>query len=128
MSFQDLLKRVQSTVTITIDGIELTVNKLTVKELEHYKSIVNKALGTIKMGMGNERNLQSANMNVDQVSTAQDQADKYLIKCSFKNEEITDEQINELYEIYNPLVNELKKINNINEVDNGELEDDLKNY
>ena len=127
MSFNDLIKNIENKATIKINGQELSVDKLTVRELEHYKSIVNKALGTVKMGMGNERNLQSANMNVEQVTTAQDKADHYLIQCSFKSEEITEESINELYDLYNPLVNELKRVNNINEVNNDRLESDLKN-
>lgn len=127
MSFQDLIQTVQNKQTITVNGIELTVDKLTVKELEQYKSIVNRALGTVKMGMGNQRNLQSANMNVDEVSVAQDKADHYLIQCSFKDEEITEEEINKLYDLYSPLVEELKRVNSINEVDNDQLEQDLKN-
>ena len=79
------------------------------------------------MGMGNQRNLQSANMNVDEVSVAQDKADHYLIQCSFKDEEITEEEINKLYDLYSPLVEELKRVNSINEVDNDQLEQDLKN-
>lgn len=128
MSFNELIKTVQNTDTIKINGQEITVNKLTVRELETYKSIVNKALGTIKMGMGNERNLQSANMNVEQVTNAQDKADHYLIQRSFKDEEISEEQINQLYDLYTPLVEELKRVNNINEVNNERLEDDLKNF
>lgn len=127
MSFQELIKTVQNKQEITVNGQTLTVDKLTVKELEQYKNIVNRALGTVKMGMGNERNLQSANMNVEQVSAAQDKADHYLIQCSFKDEEIGEEEIDKLYDLYTPLVEALKKVNNINETDNSRLESDLKN-
>lgn len=127
MSFKNLLGRVQKTAEIQIGEETLTVYKLTVKEHEKYKQIVNKALGTVKMGMGDNRNTQSANMNVEQVSTAQDKADRYMIKCAFKDEEINDEQIDELFDLYGPLVAELKRVNNITEVDTSRLEDDLKN-
>lgn len=127
MSFNELIKTVQNKQNITVNGMNLTVDKLTVKELENYKAIVNKALGTVKMGMGNERNLQSANMNVEQVTLAQDKADHYLIQCSFKDEEIGEAEIDKLYDLYAPLVDELKRVNNIVEVDNDQLEADLKN-
>ena len=127
MSFNDLVKTIQSKQEITVNGQTITVDKLTVKELEQYKNIVNRALGTVKMGMGNERNLQSANMNVEQVSVAQDKADHYLIQCSFKEENIGEEEIDKLYDLYTPLVEELKRVNNISEADNSQLEDDLKN-
>lgn len=126
MSFKELQQLAEGTAEININGKTQVVQKLKIFEKQEYNKIVNQGLGTIKTGL-NEGATNSANLNVERVTTAQDKADKYLIKTTFKDEKITDEDINNLYDIYDVLVDELKRVNNIIEVENKKLEDDIKN-
>lgn len=127
MSFKQLQQLAEGTAEININGEKQVVPKLKIFEKEEYNKIVNKGLGTIKTGLSGDTSNQTANLNVEKVTTSQNQADKYLIKTTFKDEKITDEDINNLYDIYPILVNELKRINNIVEVENSNLDDDIKN-
>lgn len=127
MSFKQLQQLAEGTAEININGEKQVVQKLKIFEKEEYNKIVNKGLGTIKTGLSGDTSNQTANLNVEKVTTSQNQADKYLIKTTFKDEKITDEDINNLYDIYPILVNELKRINNIVEVENSNLDDDIKN-
>lgn len=126
MSFKDLQQLASATAEITIQGNTQIVQKLTIKEKEEYTRLVNQGLGTIRTDMGQSNNTQSANLNVERVTTAQDKANRYLIKQSYKDEEITDKDIDQLYDVYDELVAELKRINHISEVDNEKLEADIK--
>ena len=126
MSFKQLKKIANGTAEITINGETQTVQKLKIFEKEEYNRIVNTGLGTIKTGLNGGTSNQSANLNVEKVTSAQDKADKYLIKTTFKDEQVTDDDINNLYDIYPVLVAELKRVNNITEVENNRLEDDIK--
>ncbi len=127
MSFKQLQQLAEGTAEININGEKQVVQKLKIFEKEEYNKIVNKGLGTIKTGLSGDTSNQTANLNVEKVTTSQNQADKYLIKTTFKDEKITDEDINNLYDIYPILVDELKRINNIVEVENSNLDDDIKN-
>lgn len=127
MSFKQLQQLAEGTAEININGEKQVVPKLKIFEKEEYNKIVNKGLGTIKTGLSGDTSNQTANLNVEKVTTSQNQADKYLIKTTFKDEKITDEDINKLYDIYPILVDELKRINNIVEVENSNLDDDIKN-
>jgi len=126
MSFKDLQQLASATAEITIQENKQIVQKLTIKEKEEYTRLVNQGLGTIRTDMGQSNNTQSANLNVERVTTAQDKANRYLIKQSYKDEEITDKDIDQLYDVYDELVSELKRINHISEVDNDTLEADIK--
>lgn len=126
MSFKDLQQLASATAEITVGENTQIVQKLTIKEKEEYTRLVNQGLGTIRTDMGQSNNTQSANLNVERVTTAQDKANRYLIKASFKDEEIKDEDIDQLYDIYDELVEELKRVNHISEVDNSTLEADIK--
>ena len=126
MSFKDLQQLASATAEITIQENTQIVQKLTIKEKEEYTRLVNQGLGTIRTDMGQSNNTQSANLNVERVTTAQDKANRYLIKQSYKDEEITDKDIDQLYDVYDELVSELKRINHISEVDNEKLEADIK--
>jgi len=126
MSFKDLQQLASATAEITIQENTQIVQKLTIKEKEEYTRLVNQGLGTIRTDMGQSNNTQSANLNVERVTTAQDKANRYLIKQSYKDEEITDKDIDQLYDVYDELVSELKRINHISEVDNDTLEADIK--
>jgi len=126
MSFKQLKQLANGTAEITINGETQTVQKLKIFEKEEYNRIVNTGLGTIKTGLNGGTSNQSANLNVEKVTSAQDKADKYLIKTTFKDEQVTDDDINNLYDIYPVLVAELKRVNNITEVENNRLEDDIK--
>ena len=126
MSFKQLKQLANGTAEININGETQTVQKLKIFEKEEYNRIVNTGLGTIKTGLNGGTSNQSANLNVEKVTSAQDKADKYLIKTTFKDEQVTDDDINNLYDIYPVLVAELKRVNNITEVENNRLEDDIK--
>mgnify|MGYP003522033221 CR=1 FL=1 len=126
MSFKQIKQLANGTAEITINGETQTVQKLKIFEKEEYNRIVNTGLGTIKTGLNGGTSNQSANLNVEKVTSAQDKADKYLIKTTFKDEQVTDDDINNLYDIYPVLVAELKRVNNITEVENNRLEDDIK--
>lgn len=126
MSFKELQQLAEGTAEIEINGKKQVVQKLKIFEKEEYNRIINQGLGTIKTGIGGANN-QSANLNVEKVTLAQDKADKYLIKTTFKDEKITDDDINNLYDIYPVLLAELKRVNHISEVDNAKFEDDIKN-
>lgn len=121
---------VSNTATITINDETETVRKLTVKELEHYEKIVNTGLGKMQTGL-NDRSGQKASIDIEKFGTKQNEADKYLIKRSFLNPEgeetVTDEDINELYELYPVIVSELKRVNHIGEVDTEEVSEAIKN-
>ena len=127
MSFKELQQLAEGTAEIEINGETQIVPKLKIFEKEEYNRIVNQGLGTIKAGLNGNANNQSANLNVEKVTIAQDKADKYLIRTTYKDEDITDDDINNLYDIYPVLVSELKRINHINDVDSEQLADDLKN-
>lgn len=127
MSFKDLQQLAEGTAEININGEVQVVRKLKIFEKEEYNRIINKGLGTIRTGLNGRESSQQANLNVEQVTIAQDKADKYLIKTTFSDEEISDDDINNLYDIYPVLVAELKRVNNISEVDSEELADDIKN-
>lgn len=127
MSFKQLQQLAEGTAEININGEKQVVPKLKIFEKEEYNKIINKGLGTIKTGLSGDTSNQTANLNVEKVTTSQNEADKYLIKTTFKDEKITDEDINKLYDIYPILVDELKRINNIVEVENSNLDDDIKN-
>lgn len=127
MTFKKLQQLATGTAEIEVNGEKQVVNKLKIFEKEKYNQIINKGLGTIKTGLSGDTSNQTANLNVEKVTTAQNQADNYLIKTTFKDENITDDDINNLYEIYPILVSELKRINGISEVDADQLADDIKN-
>lgn len=127
MTFKKLQQLATGTAEIEVNGEKQVVNKLKIFEKEKYNQIINKGLGTIKTGLNGRDSSQQATLNVEQVTTAQNKADNYLIKTTFKDENITDDDINNLYEIYPILVSELKRINGISEVDADQLADDIKN-
>lgn len=127
MTFKKLQQLATGTAEIEVNGEKQVVNKLKIFEKEKYNQIINKGLGTIKTGINGRDSSQQATLNVEQVTTAQNKADNYLIKTTFKDENITDDDINNLYEIYPILVSELKRINGISEVDADQLADDIKN-
>jgi hypothetical protein len=127
LTFKKLQQLATGTAEIEVNGEKQVVNKLKIFEKEKYNQIINKGLGTIKTGINGRDSSQQATLNVEQVTTAQNKADNYLIKTTFKDENITDDDINNLYEIYPILVSELKRINGISEVDADQLADDIKN-
>jgi hypothetical protein len=128
MSFSDLQKLANATAEITIQGKTQIIQKLTIREKEEYNKLVNQGLGNIKTNISqrNTDNTQTANLNIEKVSLAQEKANRYLIKQTFKTEKISDDDIDELYEVYDELLSELKRVNHIVEVDNEELEADIK--
>ena len=59
---------------------------------------------------------------------AQKRAEHYLIRQSFLSDEgteITEEDIDLLYDLYDPLIKELKRVNGIVDASNEELADTL---
>ena len=128
MSFDNILQLANGTATITVEGVEEQVKLLTISEKQEYEKLANKGLGKITMGIGEQRTEQKTNLDVEKVTTAQNEADNYLIKTTFttKDKTITDEDIDKLYNIYQPLVDELKRVNHIREVEPERLEQDIK--
>lgn len=119
MSFESLKQLATGTATIKIQGVEETVNLLTVGQREHYENLINTGMGTVQanIGRGSE---QKANMNIEKMNKAQQKANHYLISQSLTKEDgsnITDEDIDGLYLIYPELVKELKRVNDIIDVD-----------
>lgn len=137
MSFENIKQLAQGKATITINNVTEEVNLLTVSERERYDSLTNEGFGTIQANLGRGNQTQKANMNIQKVTEAHNRADHYLIKCSFKTDdkEITEEDINGLYDIYPLLVKELKRVNGIIDTDDEKViealqektEQDLKN-
>lgn len=119
---------------ITIEGLDekVKVKKLSVKEMREYERIRNEGFGTVKTNIGGMRD-QTANINISKVSATQNDADIYLVKTSFTydDEVCTDEDVENLYDLFPIVVTELKKINHINvgdedEVSPTELENSIK--
>ena len=139
MSFENLKQLTRGTATITIDGITEEVHLLTVKQREEYENILNKGLGNIQTSLGRATE-QKANMNVEKVNKSQQAANRYLVLHSGITHEngtaITEEDIDQLYSIYPRLVKELKRVNDIIEVEDETMikavqnknENDLKNF
>lgn len=139
MSFENLKQLTRGTATITIDGITEEVHLLTVKQREEYENILNKGLGNIQTSLGRSTE-QKANMNVEKVNKSQQAANRYLVLNSGITHEngtaITEEDIDQLYSIYPRLVKELKRVNDIIEVEDETMlkavqnknENDLKNF
>ena len=105
---------------INVQGIKKEVRKLTVSEIEQYQDIINQGIGNMQTGL-NAREGQKANINLEKFAHKQNEADKYLIRRSFLdkdgNEVVTEQDIDELYDVYNDLVSELHRVNHINQED-----------
>lgn len=112
MSFNNIKQLAKGTSTISINGVEEEVKLLTVREKEQYDNIVNEGFGTIQANLG-RNTTQQANMNIQRVTSSQYKADRFLIKTTYKDEKISDEDIDNLYNIYKELVSELKRVNGI---------------
>lgn len=127
--FDDLKNIATDKATINIRGHEEEVRKLTVSEMENYQKILNKGIGKVKTNLS-QQEVQQALLDIEKVGEKQSEADRYLIKRSFseKGEEssITDDDIDDLYDVYNELVQQLHIINGINVVDNNNVEEKIK--
>lgn len=127
--FDDLKNIATEKATINIRGHEEEVRKLTVSEMENYQKILNKGIGKVKTNLS-QQEVQQALLDIEKVGEKQSEADRYLIKRSFseKGEEssITDDDIDELYDVYNEVVQQLHIINGINVVDNNNVEEKIK--
>ena len=127
--FDDLKNIAEDKATINIRGHEEEVRKLTVSEMENYQKILNKGIGKVKTNLS-QQEVQQALLDIEKVGEKQSEADRYLIKRSFseKGEEssITDDDIDDLYDVYNELVQQLHIINGINVVDNNNVEEKIK--
>ena len=127
--FDDLKNIATEKATINIRGHEEEVRKLTVSEMENYQKILNKGIGKVKTNLS-QQEVQQALLDIEKVGEKQSEADRYLIKRSFseKGEEssITDDDIDDLYDVYNELVQQLHIINGINVVDNNNVEEQIK--
>ena len=140
--FDDLKNIATEKATINIRGHEEEVRKLTVSEMENYQKILNKGIGKVKTNLS-QQEVQQALLDIiiadtllfcknkpKKVGEKQSEADRYLIKRSFseKGEEssITDDDIDELYDVYNEVVQQLHIINGINVVDNNNVEEKIK--
>ena len=127
--FDDLKNIATEKATINIRGHEEEVRKLTVSEMENYQKILNKGIGKVKTNLS-QQEVQQALLDIEKVGEKQSEADRYLIKRSFseKGEEssITDDDIDDLYDVYNELVQQLHLINGINVVDNNNVEEQIK--
>lgn len=127
--FDDLKNIATDKATINIRGHEEEVRKLTVSEMENYQKIINKGIGKVKTNLS-QQEVQQALLDIEKVGNQQSEADRYLIKRSFseKGEEssITDDDIDDLYDVYNELVQQLHLINGINVVDNNNVEEQIK--
>lgn len=127
--FDDLKNIATDKATINIRGHEEEVRKLTVSEMENYQKILNKGIGKVKTNLS-QQEVQQALLDIEKVGEKQSEADRYLIKRSFseKGEEssITDDDIDDLYDVYNELVQQLHLINGINVVDNNNVEEQIK--
>lgn len=127
--FDDLKNIAEEKATINIRGHEEEVRKLTVSEMENYQKILNKGIGKVKTNLS-QQEVQQALLDIEKVGEKQSEADRYLIKRSFtpKGEEsvITDDDIDDLYDVYNELVKQLHIINGINVVDNNTVEEKIK--
>lgn len=127
--FDDLKNIATDKATINIRGHEEEVRKLTVSEMENYQKILNKGIGKVKTNLS-QQEVQQALLDIEKVGEKQSEADRYLIKRSFseKGEEssITDDDIDDLYDVYNELVQQLHIINGINVVDNNNVEEQIK--
>lgn len=120
MSFESLKQLATGTAVIKIQGVEETVNLLTVGQREHYESLVNSGMGTVQANIGRGADSQKANMNIEKITKAQQKANHYLIANSLTKEDgtpITEDDIDGLYLIYPELVKELKRVNDIIESD-----------
>lgn len=127
--FDDLKNIATDKATINIRGHEEEVRKLTVSEMENYQKIINKGIGKVKTNLS-QQEIQQALLDIEKVGNQQSEADRYLIKRSFseKGEEssITDDDIDDLYDVYNELVQQLHLINGINVVENNNVEEKIK--
>lgn len=117
MSIKNITDIINPFDYITVEGIDdkIKVKKLTVKEMREYERIRNEGFGTVKTNIGGIRE-QTANINISKVSATQNDADIYLVKTSFTfdGNTCTDEDVENLYDLFNPIVQELKKVNHIN--------------
>ena len=109
MSFQNIKELAKGTATITVEGVSEEVKLLTVRQRETYDGMVNEGFGTVR------------------VTEASNRADHYLIQCSYPQEDITEESIDELYSIYPVLVKELKRVNGIIDTDDEAVINALQN-
>ena len=114
MAITDIIQIAQKTAEIEIEGTKHKIHKLTVDETEEYQDIKNGGFGTIKAGIGGMRE-QSANLNMQKVNHADYEANKYLVKTSFSIDgyTCTDEDMNNLYDLFPVVVEELKKVNKL---------------
>jgi len=132
MVFENLKQLIETNVEIEIKGQTEQIRKLSVSEREQYDKLVNKGLGKVQMGLGQARNTQTSNFDVEKATDAQNKANRYLVKRSFATDPtsdspVTDEDIDALYDLYPIMVEEIKKANNIGEVNTEEVESKLKN-
>lgn len=127
--FDDLKNIATEKATINIRGHEEEVRKLTVSEMENYQKILNKGIGKVKTNLS-QQEVQQALLDIEKVGEKQSEADRYLIKRSFSEKgeksSITDDDIDDLYDVYNELVQQLHLINGINVVDNNNVEEKIK--
>ena len=126
MSFENIKQLAKGTATITINNESEDVRLLTVSEREQYDSLVNEGFGTIQANLGRNQT-QKANMNIQKVTEAHNKADHYLIKTTFKEENLSDDDIDNLYDIYPILVKELKRVNSIIDTDDEQVIQALQN-
>lgn len=127
MSFENIKQLTKGTAQITIKGNTEEVRLLKVHEREFYDSLVNEGFGTVQANLGHGTE-SKANMNIKKVNEAQKRAEHYLIRQSFitpEGKEITESDIDELYDLYDPLVSELKRVNGIIDASNEELAETL---
>lgn len=126
MVFENFKQLTEGKATITVKGHTEEVKLLTVAEKEKYDSLTNEGFGTIQANLG-RNTTQKANMNIQKVTEAHNKADHYLIKTTFKESNISEEDINELYDVYPILVKELKRVNNIIDTDDEQVIEALQN-
>lgn len=127
MSFENIKQLATGTANITIKGNTEQVRLLKVHEREYYDSLVNEGFGTVQANLGHGTDTR-ANMNIKKVNEAQKRAEHYLIRQSFLSPdgtEISESDIDELYDLYDPLVSELKRVNGIIDASNEELAEAL---
>ncbi|WP_323736277.1 hypothetical protein PXD04_10400 [Methanosphaera sp. ISO3-F5] len=119
MSFENIKQLTKGEATIKIKDYTETVRLLTVSEREQYDNLTNEGLGTVQTQFG-KNSTQKANMNIQKMTQASKRAEHYLIRRSFLKDdgtEIEEKDIDELYDLYDPLVSELKRVNGIIDTD-----------
>ena len=134
VGLKDLLLGADETTTINVKGIDepLEVRKLNIKEERHYRRIINKSLGKVstteKNGFKGRGQEAKAELDIAVTSDAEFDANIYLVKTSFSihGEDLKDVDIETQLpsDTFNNIVDELKKLNNLD--DNKNVEQEIK--